>query len=65
MDTSTTYYSTTTEPIFDYFYKPSKTTADPPDNVQYCWERLPCGVCRRTNQPCPYGGHNQYDIVWT
>ena len=66
MDTSTNYYSTTkTEPILDDFYNTSTTAADPPCQAQYCWERLPCGICRRTNRQCPYGGYNQYEIVWT
>ena len=21
---------------------------------EYCFDRLPCGLCRRTNMPCPY-----------
>lgn len=23
---------------------------------QYCWFRLPCGICTRTNQHCPVRG---------
>ena len=23
----------------------------------YCWNRLPCGICTRTNQICPLGGN--------
>ena len=35
-------------------YKDSQTTAYPKYGSQQCWHRLPCGVCRMTNQPCPY-----------
>lgn len=32
---------------------------------QYCWERLPCGICIRTNQMCPIAGGNYPIITWT
>lgn len=25
---------------------------------QYCFNRLPCGVCTRTNQMCPFAGNS-------
>lgn len=28
-----------------------------------CWHRLPCGLCRITNQPCPYGGKVRYEVT--
>lgn len=31
---------------------------------QYCFNRLPCGICTRTNSYCPLGG-NQPIITWT
>lgn len=29
----------------------------------YCWHRLPCGLCRITNEPCTYGGKVRYEIT--
>ena len=26
----------------------------------YCWHRLPCGICDRTNQQCPKAGNQFY-----
>ena len=53
----------------DYIYRtgtdPYKgnTTAYPEYGYQHCWHRLPCGVCRMTNQPCPYPcGH--WEVNW-
>lgn len=32
---------------------------------QYCFNRLPCGVCTRTNQMCPFSGNSNTDPqVW-
>ena len=31
--------------------------------TEYCWERLPCGLCQRTNAPCPYAGNQQTEIT--
>lgn len=28
-----------------------------------CWHKLPCGICRITNQMCPLGG--SYKTTWT
>ena len=25
---------------------------------QYCFNRLPCGICTRTNQMCPFAGNS-------
>ncbi len=30
----------------------------------FCWNRLPCGVCRMTNMMCPIG-NNRPTITWT
>ena len=42
------------------YVKQSKTACD---NLQYCWHRLPCGLCCITNQPCPYGGKVRYEVT--
>ena len=31
-------------------------------NQQYCGSRLPCGLCRITNAPCPYASQSP-DVV--
>lgn len=34
------------------------------DNKSYCGYRLPCGLCRLTNSPCPYAEiQNNYEIT--
>lgn len=33
-------------------------------NNSFCWNRLPCGVCRMTNMMCPIGT-NGPTITWT
>ena len=33
------------------------------DYVKGCWQKLPCGICRITNQPCPYGSTMRYEIT--
>ena len=30
----------------------------------YCPHRLPCGLCERTNNPCPYFNTN-WTVGWT
>ena len=30
-----------------------------------CTNRLPCGVCRLMQMPCPLGVHSYHDIRWT
>lgn len=32
-------------------------------NNNYCFNRLPCGICTRTNSFCPLGG--QYNVTPT
>lgn len=29
-------------------------------DTNYCWHRLPCGICERTNQQCPKAGNQFY-----
>ena len=31
----------------------------------YCWYKLPCGICTRTNQMCPIGASNTPIVTWT
>ena len=31
--------------------------------IKGCWYRLPCGLCRMTNEPCPYGGKVRYEVT--
>lgn len=33
------------------------------DMHTYCYERLPCGLCRRTNRPCPYSGYDKWEVT--
>jgi hypothetical protein len=33
------------------------------DYIKGCWHRLPCGLCRITNEPCPYGGKVRYEVT--
>ena len=33
------------------------------DYIKGCWYRLPCGICRTTNEPCPYGGKVRYEVT--
>jgi len=42
------------------YVKQSKTACD---SWQDCWYKLPCGICRMTNQPCPYGGKVRYEVT--
>ena len=35
-----------------------------PDNYTNCSNRLPCGVCRLTNQMCPIG-FTKIEPTWT
>ena len=37
---------------------PELTPSDVPDN-NFCWHRLPCGICRLTNQQCPKLNNSQ------
>lgn len=32
-----------------------------PNYHEYCWYRLPCGICTRTNSMCPLG---KAEISW-
>ena len=34
-------------------------------SYQCCTNRLPCGVCRLMQMPCPLGVHSYPDISWT
>ena len=34
------------------------------DYRQYCWYRLPCGICTRTNTLCPLSG-GTVQVTWT
>ena len=43
------------------YVKPSKTAVT--TGGDYCWYRLPCGLCRMTNQPCPYGNKIKYEVT--
>lgn len=36
-----------------------------PYNGGYCWYRLPCGICQRTNQICPLMSNGGWEISWT
>lgn len=36
-------------------YVPTGTNAEP-NYREYCWYRLPCGICTGTNEFCPLGG---------
>ena len=41
-------------------YEQQKTACD---THQYCWHRLPCGICKLTNSMCPFGGTYKYTIT--
>ena len=41
-------------------YNPTGTNAEP-NHYEYCWYRLPCGICTRTNSMCPLG---KGEITW-
>lgn len=43
-------------------YDSTNFTANP---SSYCWYRLPCGICTRTNQMCPMGASNTPIVTWT
>ena len=32
---------------------------------QFCFNRLPCGICTRTNQMCPFAGNSNMEIIPT
>ena len=32
---------------------------------QFCFNRLPCGICMRTNQMCPFAGNSNVEITPT
>lgn len=32
---------------------------------QFCFNRLPCGICTRTNQMCPFAGNSNMEITPT
>lgn len=32
-------------------------------DANYCWCRLPCGICSRTGQPCPKNGATGYPFT--
>lgn len=49
--------------IPDYPY-PGFTPNDIPD-ANFCWHRLPCGICKLTNLPCPKAQAQQPTITWT
>lgn len=40
------------------FQSESKTYSCGSDYSQYCFNRLPCGICTRTGGMCPLGGSN-------
>lgn len=33
------------------------------DYDQYCFNRLPCGICQRTNQICPLAGNSNFGNI--
>jgi len=41
-------------------FAPTGTSAEP-NYYEYCWYRLPCGICTRTNSMCPLG---KGEITW-
>lgn len=41
---------------------PTGTNAEP-NYYEYCWYRLPCGICTRTNEFCPFSG-NSIHVDW-
>ena len=59
----------TTQFVLDYAgggrVEPSKTPLKNEDTeyTKGCWHKLPCGICRITNQPCPYGNTMRYEIT--
>ena len=62
----TTYYDLPigTDSTHGQNYNDNYTTTPVGDlNRQYCYERLPCGLCRRTNTPCPYGGYDKWEVT--
>ena len=46
----------------DYPY-PGFTPSDVPD-PNFCWHRLPCGICKLTNQPCPKTCSSSPTVTW-
>ena len=40
------------------------TYTNTPEDYTYCSHRLPCGVCRLTNQMCPVGSM-KIEPTWT
>ena len=36
----------------------SSTSTSTTTYGNYCWYRLPCGICTRTNSTCPLAGNN-------
>ena len=41
-----------------------KTTTGIADYTNYCWLRLPCGICERTNSMCPLVGNARIEPTW-
>lgn len=44
-------------------YVPTGTNAEP-NYHEYCWYRLPCGICTRTNEFCPLSGNSKVTPSW-
>lgn len=62
--------NTTTEPTITgpESGKTINTSCYIPNYGQYCFNRMPCGICTRTNMMCPLGGNaapNQPIVTWT
>lgn len=34
-------------------------------DTQNCFNRLPCGICTRTNEMCPFSCQGNYGITWS
>ena len=69
MKTTTTTSTNSSNFNFDYNketgtlsggFAPSGTSAEP-NYYEYCWYRLPCGICTRTNSMCPLG---KGEVTW-
>ena len=50
-----------------YIYPDYPTAPQPSDipDANFCWHRLPCGICKLTNLPCPKAQAQQPTITWT